>query len=51
MSRYTEAFRQSIEDPEGFWGSAVQGIDWYRHRRWCWTGPVRRSTAGSAAAS
>ena len=30
MGRYTEAFRQSIEDPEGFWGGAVQGIDWYR---------------------
>ena len=30
MGRYTEAFRHSIEDPEGFWGGAVQGIDWYR---------------------
>src|SRR5580693_8571037 len=30
MDRYTEAFRQSIEDPTGFWGGAVQGIDWYR---------------------
>ena len=30
MDRYTEAFRQSIEDPEGFWGGAVPGIDWYR---------------------
>jgi propionyl-CoA synthetase len=30
MGRYAEAFRQSIEDPEGFWGGAVQGIDWYR---------------------
>ncbi|HJZ27971.1 MAG TPA: acetyl-coenzyme A synthetase N-terminal domain-containing protein [Streptosporangiaceae bacterium] len=30
MGRYTEAFGQSIEDPEGFWGGAVQGIDWYR---------------------
>jgi propionyl-CoA synthetase len=30
MGRYTEAFRQSIEDPEGFWGAAVPGIDWYR---------------------
>ncbi|MGD0374650.1 MAG: propionyl-CoA synthetase [Streptosporangiaceae bacterium] len=30
MSRYAEAFRQSLDDPEGFWGSAVQGIDWYR---------------------
>src|SRR6202050_665718 len=30
MGRYTEAFRQSIEDPEGFWGDAIQGIDWYR---------------------
>ena len=30
MGRYTEAFRRSIEDPEGFWGDAVPGIDWYR---------------------
>jgi propionyl-CoA synthetase len=30
MGRYAEAFRQSIDDPEGFWGGAVQGIDWYR---------------------
>jgi propionyl-CoA synthetase len=30
MGRYTEAFRQSIEDPAGFWGGAAQGIDWYR---------------------
>jgi propionyl-CoA synthetase len=30
MSRYTEAFRQSIEDPAGFWGGAMQGIEWYR---------------------
>ncbi len=30
MGSYAEAFRQSLDDPEGFWGSAVQGIDWYR---------------------
>jgi propionyl-CoA synthetase len=30
MGRYAEAFRQSLDDPEGFWGSTVQGIDWYR---------------------
>src|SRR5580692_7007103 len=30
MGLYTEAFRQSIEDPEGFWRAAVQGVDWYR---------------------
>ena len=30
MGRYTEAFRHSIDDPERFWGGAVQGIDWYR---------------------
>ncbi len=30
MGRYAEAFRQSLDDPEGFWASAVQGIDWYR---------------------
>ena len=30
MGRYAEAFRQSIEDPDAFWGKAVEGIDWYR---------------------
>jgi propionyl-CoA synthetase len=30
VGRYAEAFRQSLDDPDGFWGSAVQGIDWYR---------------------
>ncbi len=30
MGRYTEAFRQSIEDPDAFWGKAAGGIDWYR---------------------
>ena len=30
MGRYTETFRQSIDDPDGFWGGAVPGIDWYR---------------------
>ena len=29
MGRYAEAFRQSLDDPEGFWASAVQDIDWY----------------------
>src|ERR1035438_9991189 len=29
MGRYAEAFQQSLPDPEGFWGAAVQGIDWY----------------------
>jgi propionyl-CoA synthetase len=30
MGRYADAFRQSITDPESFWGEAAQGIDWYR---------------------
>jgi len=30
MGRYAEAFRQSIEDPDGFWGAAAEGIEWYR---------------------
>ncbi len=30
MGRYVEAFRQSIEDPDAFWGKAAEGIDWYR---------------------
>ncbi len=27
---YKEAFRRSIEDPEGFWGEAAEKIDWYQ---------------------
>jgi propionyl-CoA synthetase len=30
MGSYAEAFRQSIDDPEAFWGGAAQGIEWYR---------------------
>ena len=30
MGSYAEAFRQSINEPERFWGKAVAGIDWYR---------------------
>ncbi len=30
MGRYAEAFRQSLDDPEGFWASAAVDIDWYR---------------------
>jgi propionyl-CoA synthetase len=30
MGRYAEVFRQSIDDPEGFWGEAAHGVDWYR---------------------
>jgi propionyl-CoA synthetase len=30
MGRYADTFRQSITDPESFWGEAAQGIDWYR---------------------
>ncbi len=26
--RYEDVYRQSIEDPETFWGEAAQGIDW-----------------------
>ena len=50
MGRYTEEFRHSIDDPEGFWGGAVQGIDWYRQPAVVLDSPVRRSTAGSPAA-
>ena len=27
---YDEAFRQSIQDPEGFWGKAAEAIHWYK---------------------
>ncbi len=30
MGRYAEAFRRSIDDPDGFWGEAAKAIDWYR---------------------
>jgi propionyl-CoA synthetase len=30
MGRYEEAFRQSVTDPDGFWGEAAKAIDWYR---------------------
>jgi propionyl-CoA synthetase len=30
MDRYHEAFRRSIDDPNGFWREAAQAIDWYR---------------------
>jgi propionyl-CoA synthetase len=29
-SRYEEVYRQSQEDPEGFWGRAAEKIRWYR---------------------
>src|SRR3974390_1978068 len=27
---YTEGFRRSLADPDGFWGEAAREIDWYR---------------------
>jgi propionyl-CoA synthetase len=30
MGPYEEAFRRSIDDPEGFWGEAAGAVDWYR---------------------
>ena len=27
-SRYAEAYRRSLADPEGFWGDAAKAIDW-----------------------
>jgi propionyl-CoA synthetase len=30
MGKYAEAFQQSIDDPDVFWGKAAMGIDWYR---------------------
>ncbi len=32
MGTYSETHRQSIENPEEFWGNAAEGIDW--ERRW-----------------
>src|SRR6516162_513735 len=30
LGGYADAFRRSLSDPEGFWGEAAKGIDWYR---------------------
>ena len=30
MGRYREAYRRSLDDPEGFWGEAARLIDWDR---------------------
>ncbi len=30
MGSYRDAWRRSVEDPEGFWGEAAKGISWYR---------------------
>ena len=30
MGAHAEAYRRSLEDPEGFWGEAATAIDWYR---------------------
>ena len=29
---YEELFKRSVEDPEGFWADAAEGISWYK--RW-----------------
>ena len=29
MGGYAEAYRRSLDDPEGFWSEAAQQIDWY----------------------
>ncbi len=30
MSRYDDVYARALRDPEGFWGEAAKGIDWYR---------------------
>jgi propionyl-CoA synthetase len=30
MGAYKDVWERSINDPEGFWGEAAKGIDWYR---------------------
>jgi propionyl-CoA synthetase len=30
MGAYEHSYRQSLEDPSGFWGAAAKAIDWYR---------------------
>jgi propionyl-CoA synthetase len=30
MGRYSEVFRRSLTDPDGFWAEAARAIDWYQ---------------------
>jgi propionyl-CoA synthetase len=30
IGEYTQAFRESVEDPEKFWGKAAEEVPWYR---------------------
>jgi propionyl-CoA synthetase len=30
MAGYADAFRRSLADPDGFWGEAAEGIEWYQ---------------------
>ena len=30
MGRYDEVHKRSLEDPEGFWAEAAEGISWYK---------------------
>jgi propionyl-CoA synthetase len=30
MGRYADTYRRSLKDPDGFWGEAAAGIEWYR---------------------
>jgi propionyl-CoA synthetase len=32
VGRFDDVYRRSLEDPEGFWAEAAEGIDW--DRRW-----------------
>ena len=36
--KYIEAFKESIEHPETFWGRAAEEITWYRK----WVGSLHR---------
>ena len=30
MANYHDVFAKSVENPEGFWAEAAEGIDWYQ---------------------
>ncbi len=30
MGSYADAYRRSLDDPQGFWGEAAKNIDWYQ---------------------
>ena len=52
MGIYDQTYRRSLDDPEGFWADAAQGIDWIKPwDRVLDDARTRRSIGGSPARS